>query len=224
MSLPAGPWATLLDFLAQRFPTVTQAEWLRRMAGGELMDEAAQPISGNRPYPAGGRMYYWRTLPSETQISFEERVLFQDEQLVVADKPHFLPVTPVGRYVQQSLLVRLKRRLALDTLTPSTALTARPPAWCCLPCSRAAATPTAPCFVNGWWARRMRRLPRGRSQARCLRAFTKAAWWKAVSFFACARHPAAPIARPASSYWKRVLNWPLPAHATDRQAAPVAGS
>ena len=34
------------------------------------------------------------------------------------DKPHFLPVTPVGKYVQESLLVRLKRKLGLDDLAP----------------------------------------------------------------------------------------------------------
>lgn len=52
------------------------------------------------------------------RIPFEETVLFQDEYLVVADKPHFLPVIPSGRYVQETLLVRLKRRLGLDTLAP----------------------------------------------------------------------------------------------------------
>ena len=38
--------------------------------------------------------------------------------LVVADKPHFLPVTPGGRYVQQTLLVRLKKALGLPNLSP----------------------------------------------------------------------------------------------------------
>ena len=37
---------------------------------------------------------------------------------MVADKPHFMPVTPSGRFVQQSLLVRLKRRLGLADLSP----------------------------------------------------------------------------------------------------------
>jgi len=37
---------------------------------------------------------------------------------VVADKPHFLPVTPGGRYVQQTLLVRLQRQLGLPQLAP----------------------------------------------------------------------------------------------------------
>jgi len=45
-------------------------------------------------------------------------VLYQDEHLLVADKPHFLPVTPTGRFVQQTLLVRLKRQLGIETLSP----------------------------------------------------------------------------------------------------------
>ena len=36
----------------------------------------------------------------------------------MADKPHFLPVVPAGRYLQQTLLVRLKRRLNLPELSP----------------------------------------------------------------------------------------------------------
>jgi tRNA pseudouridine32 synthase/23S rRNA pseudouridine746 synthase len=51
-------------------------------------------------------------------IPFDETILFQDDWLVVADKPHFLPVTPTGGYVQQTLLVRLKRRLGIEHLAP----------------------------------------------------------------------------------------------------------
>jgi tRNA pseudouridine32 synthase/23S rRNA pseudouridine746 synthase len=38
--------------------------------------------------------------------------------LLVADKPHFMPVTPSGRYVQQSLLVQLKRQTGCADLVP----------------------------------------------------------------------------------------------------------
>jgi tRNA pseudouridine32 synthase/23S rRNA pseudouridine746 synthase len=37
---------------------------------------------------------------------------------VVADKPHFLPVTPSGGYVEQTLLARLVRRLGNPALVP----------------------------------------------------------------------------------------------------------
>ena len=49
---------------------------------------------------------------------FDEEILYRDAHLLVVDKPHFLPVTPVGKYVQQSLLVRLKRKLGLEQLAP----------------------------------------------------------------------------------------------------------
>ncbi len=64
------------------------------------------------------RVYYYRALDDEPRIPFDEQVLYQDEHLVVADKPHFLPVTPSGHYLQETLLVRLKKRLGIDTLTP----------------------------------------------------------------------------------------------------------
>jgi tRNA pseudouridine32 synthase/23S rRNA pseudouridine746 synthase len=63
-------------------------------------------------------VFYYRELPDEPALPVNEQVLFQDAHMVVVDKPHFMPVTPAGRYVQRSLLVRLKQRLGIDTLSP----------------------------------------------------------------------------------------------------------
>lgn len=118
VALPAGRWATVLDFLCERIPAVTRDDWAERMARNEVVDPHGAPIAPDAPYRPQTRLYYWRQLAFEHPIPFEERIVFQDEHLVVADKPHFLPVTPKGRYVQQTLLVRLKRRLGIDTLVP----------------------------------------------------------------------------------------------------------
>lgn len=88
------------------------------MARGLVLDESGQALALDQPYRPHSRAYYYRELEVEPRIPFEETVVYQDARLVVADKPHFLPVTPVGRFVQESLLVRLKRRLGIDTLTP----------------------------------------------------------------------------------------------------------
>ncbi len=80
--------------------------------------KTVQALALDAPFQGGTRVYYYRELPNERPVPFEETVLFQDEHLVVADKPHFLPVTPGGRYVQQSLLVRLQRKLDLPQLAP----------------------------------------------------------------------------------------------------------
>ena len=113
-----APWPLLLDFLAERLDVVDRATWGQRLASGDVLDDTGQPLPPDTAFQPGARIHYYRHLDDEPAIPFEEAVLFQDEHLLVADKPHFLPVTPGGRYVQQSLLVRLKRRTGIDTLSP----------------------------------------------------------------------------------------------------------
>jgi tRNA pseudouridine32 synthase/23S rRNA pseudouridine746 synthase len=118
VSLPGGDWPTITDFLVQRFPDIPRAVWLERMAAGAVVDEFGEAVTPERAYRGHMRLYYYRALPPETRIPFEEELLFQDGHLVVVDKPHFLPVTPSGHYLQETLLVRLKNRLGLDGLSP----------------------------------------------------------------------------------------------------------
>lgn len=118
VATPSGPWTSVLDFLAERIPAVTREDWAQRMARGEVLDAQGQPLPPDAPFKPQTRLHYWRSLPFEHRVPFEESIVFQDEWLVVADKPHFLPVTPKGRYIQETLLVRLKRRTGIDTLVP----------------------------------------------------------------------------------------------------------
>jgi tRNA pseudouridine32 synthase/23S rRNA pseudouridine746 synthase len=48
----------------------------------------------------------------------ELNILHQDEHILVVDKPHFLPTTPGGTYIQESALVRLRNQLDLPDLIP----------------------------------------------------------------------------------------------------------
>lgn len=116
--LPPGPWLTLLDFLDQRFPDVGRAVWLARLTDGKLSDSETGTLAPDAAYVAGRLVRYYRELPPETPIPFEATVLHRDEELLVADKPHFLPTLPSGRFVQETLLTRLKRDTGIDTLVP----------------------------------------------------------------------------------------------------------
>jgi tRNA pseudouridine32 synthase/23S rRNA pseudouridine746 synthase len=111
-------WRTITDFLADRFPAIPRATWLQRMADGVVEDEFGVAVTPERPYQSHIRVYYYRDLPVEERIPFDEVILHQDEHLIVVDKPHFLPVTPSGKYLQETVLVRLKRKLGLDDLVP----------------------------------------------------------------------------------------------------------
>lgn len=75
-------------------------------------------MTPERVFEPGLRLYYYRALPREPVLPFKEQVLYQDAHLLVADKPHFMPVTPSGQYLQSTLLVRLRNRLDLPHLAP----------------------------------------------------------------------------------------------------------
>jgi tRNA pseudouridine32 synthase / 23S rRNA pseudouridine746 synthase len=114
----SAQWHTITDFLADRFPAISLATWLQRMADGDVEDEFGVRVTPERPYQGHIRVYYYRDLEVEEHIPFDEVILHQDEYLIVVDKPHFLPVTPSGKYLQETVLVRLKRKLGIDTLVP----------------------------------------------------------------------------------------------------------
>ena len=116
--LPVGDWATLLDFLCERFPAVEPQEWLNRCEAGLVMYADGRPVSPLAPYQAQQHVFYYRDVPQEAVLPEDARILFEDEYVLVADKPHFMPVTPGGRYLQSCLLVQLKRLTACESLTP----------------------------------------------------------------------------------------------------------
>ncbi|MND70744.1 pseudouridine synthase [Pseudomonas alkylphenolica] len=116
--LPPGNWATVLDCLSEHFKAIGREQWLDRIVRGRVLDAQGEPISVALAYKQGLRIHYFREVPNEKPIPFEEQILHVDEHLVVADKPHFLPVTPTGEYVEHTLLRRLIRRLDNPHLVP----------------------------------------------------------------------------------------------------------
>lgn len=115
---PPGPWNTAFDFLCSRFPRIPSSEWKQRLANGDVLDANGIPLRADSPYQEGQHWFYFRAVAHEAPIPFEATVLWQDEHLLVADKPHFLPVVPSGHYLQETLLVRLKKQLYLPDLAP----------------------------------------------------------------------------------------------------------
>ncbi len=112
----AQRFASVLAFLVARFPAV--ADWPERLARGDVLDAAGAPLAAASPCVPGALLWYWRSPPPEARVPFEIELLHQDAHLVVVDKPHFLPVTPGGRHLRETVLVRLKQALGIATLAP----------------------------------------------------------------------------------------------------------
>jgi tRNA pseudouridine32 synthase/23S rRNA pseudouridine746 synthase len=112
----------VIDFLCANFPDQTREVWLERMANQLVLDGDKQALGATSPYRRGSRIYYFKEVENEPVIPFEENIVHCDENLVVVDKPHFLPVTPSGPYVTQCLVDRLRRRFNNPQLSPANRL------------------------------------------------------------------------------------------------------
>lgn len=112
----ASHFKSVLHFLTERFPAVDN--WPDRLSRGNVLDAVGQPLKADSPCSLGMALWYWREPPPEHPMPFPMRLLFQDELLVVVDKPHFLAVTPGGRHLHETALVRIKRQTGIDTLSP----------------------------------------------------------------------------------------------------------
>lgn len=116
--LPPGPWETLLDCLCDRFSRIDRAQWLDRFTRGLVLDAEQRPLCVTTPHRAGLKIFYYREIKDEQPLPVQESIIYQDEHILVADKPHFLPVIPSGEYVSQTLLARLIARTGNSELQP----------------------------------------------------------------------------------------------------------
>lgn len=112
------PYPSILTFLSRRFPAISPEIWVKRIAEGKVLDEQAVPITPGCRYVPLKRLFYYREVGAEPVIPFAEKILYIDDEILVACKPHFLPVTPGGRYVDECLLNRLRRSTGIEELAP----------------------------------------------------------------------------------------------------------
>lgn len=112
------PYPSILNFLSDRFPAVSREIWEKRITEGKVLDENARRITLETAYVPLRRIFYFREVPTEPVIPFAEKILHVDDDILVACKPHFLPVTPGGRYVDECLLNRLRKSTGIEDLAP----------------------------------------------------------------------------------------------------------
>jgi tRNA pseudouridine32 synthase/23S rRNA pseudouridine746 synthase len=113
-----GPWHTAMDYMMHRWGHIDPQGIEDRFDAGEIVGEGGVPLDRATRLEDHTFIWYYRTLPPETRIPVELGILHQDEHLLVVDKPHFLPTTPGGTYIQESALVRLRNQLDLPDLIP----------------------------------------------------------------------------------------------------------
>lgn len=116
---PARPeWPTVYAFLCDHFHRLPASVWQQRLASGKVHWWQGEPIDEQTPYRAGKRVCYYREVVQEPVIAEPHQIVLQHEHLLIACKPHGLPVIPGGEFVNECLLERLRQQTGLHELVP----------------------------------------------------------------------------------------------------------
>ena len=101
-----------VDILLERFDRSRDC-LAAQLAAGTIVDDDGHRITSHTPARGGLALWSYRPLPaSEPTVPLTMPVLYRDDDILVIDKPHFLPTIPRGRYVTHTALVQLRRQLA----------------------------------------------------------------------------------------------------------------
>ncbi|MFT5895619.1 MAG: tRNA pseudouridine32 synthase/23S rRNA pseudouridine746 synthase [bacterium] len=108
--------STVLEYLIIKFPYIDAQIWRQRISDGKVHCHDGSLITTKSPFQSQQRIYYYREVECEPSIPFKEAIIFQDQHILVAYKPHFLAVIPGGVYVNECLQNRLRDSTGIKAL------------------------------------------------------------------------------------------------------------
>ncbi|MFD9006113.1 RluA family pseudouridine synthase [Streptomyces sp. NPDC059582] len=115
--LPAeGAWPTLRAYLVERLSGAAPGAVAGMFDAGLVVGADGRAVAAEAAYAPGTYVWFHRELPVEVPVPFPLEVVYRDDHIVVADKPHFLATTPRGSHVTQTALARLRRELGIPAL------------------------------------------------------------------------------------------------------------
>lgn len=116
LPLHTTQFSTVADFLIAHFPAISALKWQQRITAGKVHWLNGDAITLTTAFKAQQCVCYYREVEEDPIIPFTEKILFQNEQLLCAYKPHFLPVMAGGVFVNECLQHRLRKRTGIETL------------------------------------------------------------------------------------------------------------
>lgn len=105
----------LLEFLTHRFTYFPKETWLKHITVGDVLLNGER-AHGEEVLRQGDEVKYLAMTRPEPKIPTQVSVLFEDEDLLIVNKPPHIPVHPGGRYLRNSLINLLKKQRKIDML------------------------------------------------------------------------------------------------------------
>ena len=112
---PESAGAAVLDFLALRFTYHRRDQWEDLIRCGRVLVNGGTCVPGT-VLTSGNSLEYLQAEGQEPPVSTNYSIVFEDQALLVINKPGNLPCHPGGRYFQNTLWGLLKTERAGDPL------------------------------------------------------------------------------------------------------------
>ena len=108
---------TILSYYTKKYRHSNQSQWQGRIESGQvLLDQSI--TSPETIVRAGDSLEYHRQPWTEPDVPLEFKILYEDLDLLIINKPSGLPVIPGGGFLKHTLLWQLKRDYPQNTPTP----------------------------------------------------------------------------------------------------------
>lgn len=116
-----GPHAqgqSLVGFLSSRFQYFDQDQWRRCIESLDVQVNGGR-AEADQILKSGDRVQYFAMKKPEPKVPLQIPVVYQDEDLLIVNKPPHIPVHPTGRYLRNTLIHVLQKQTKLDFLVLS---------------------------------------------------------------------------------------------------------
>jgi RluA family pseudouridine synthase len=100
---------TLLAFLCKILSHIPEQEWQRDLDAGRFTDTLGKVVGADKIVHSGERYYHVTANESEPDVNPAVRILYEDQALIVLEKPAPLPIHPCGRYNRNTLQYILEK-------------------------------------------------------------------------------------------------------------------
>ena len=123
--VPEGP-ITAWDFVhnlittqRHRHPEDDDVALQARFDKKEVVRQDGSPLSPDSVLATNAMVYFYRMPAPETPVPYDIPILFEDEHLLVVDKPPFMATMPRARHITETATVRLRRSTGNNELAPA---------------------------------------------------------------------------------------------------------
>lgn len=114
-----------IDFLSRviqnqrhRHPDDDEAAVYQRFLDKEVVLDSGEPVAPDYEVPPGRFLNFYRRPAPEREVPGTLGLLYEDNDLLVVDKPSFLATLPRGQHIAQTALTKARNQFGIPELSP----------------------------------------------------------------------------------------------------------